>query len=73
MNIERDRVVRFHYDLSDESGNRIESTRTRDPHAILYGHGNVIAGVERALAGHAAGDTIEVTVSPEDAYGSTLR
>ena len=69
MKIERDRVVEFHYDLRSESGDLLESSRDRDPVALLHGHGNVVEGVERALRGRSAGERFEATVSPEQGYG----
>ena len=35
----------------------------------LHGHGNIVAGVERALGGHFAGDSFSTTVSPAEGYG----
>ena len=69
MIVERDRVVRFHYSFTGEDGREIESSRGREPVAVLQGHGNVVRGVDEALAGHAAGDRFQVTVPPEQAYG----
>ena len=69
MIVERDRVVRFHYTLSDEDGTPFDSSHAGDPVAVLHGHGNVIAGVEEALAGRAEGDRFQVTVPPEKGYG----
>ncbi|MGJ3238753.1 MAG: FKBP-type peptidyl-prolyl cis-trans isomerase [Anaerolineae bacterium] len=45
-------------------------TVTED-NAIEYLHGgdNIVPGLERALEGKSAGDTFDVTVAPEDAYG----
>ena len=42
-----------------------------DEQAIEYMHGwdNIVPGLENALAGKKAGDTFDVTVSPEEAYG----
>ena len=51
MKAERDRVVRFHYDLSDAQGERLESSRDGEGIAILLGYRNVIPGVETALSG----------------------
>jgi len=72
MIVERDRVVRFHFTLCDEGGTAIESSRDRDPAAVLHGHRNVIPGVDEALAGRAAGDRFRVTVPPEQGYGPRL-
>jgi FKBP-type peptidyl-prolyl cis-trans isomerase SlyD len=69
MNVERDRVVRFHYELRDESGEALETSRAGDPITMLYGHGGLVPGVESALAGRAAGQRFEVRLAPEDAYG----
>ncbi len=70
MKVERDKVVLFHYRLRDEAGVEIEDSRGRAPLAILFGHGNIIRGLEQALAGRAAGDRFEVVVPPEQGYGA---
>lgn len=69
MNIEKNKVVTFHYSVFDVDGNQIETSQGRDPLVILFGAGNIIPGLERALEGKAAGDRVEVTVEPSDAYG----
>lgn len=69
MQVAKDRVVRFHYTLSDAAGAVMESSQGGQPLAMLWGHGGLIVGVERALEGKAAGDSFEVRVSPEDGYG----
>jgi FKBP-type peptidyl-prolyl cis-trans isomerase SlyD len=37
--------------------------------SILLGAGNIIPGLESAMAGREAGDRFDVTVTPEQAYG----
>ncbi len=69
MKIENNRVVRFHYTVSEPGQAALESSRDREPLAILVGHGNIIPGLEAAMMDKAAGDRFEVTVSPEEAYG----
>lgn len=74
MKIEKDRVVQFHYSVSEAAeaaagGEPMESSRDRDPMAILVGHGNIIPGLEKALDGHEAGDRFTVDVPAADAYG----
>jgi len=69
MNIEDKTVVSFHYTLTDDQGEEIESSRDRDPMVYLHGGGTIIPGLEKAMAGKAGGDTFEVTVEPADAYG----
>jgi FKBP-type peptidyl-prolyl cis-trans isomerase SlyD len=68
MNISKDTVVEMHYTLS-EAGNQIESSIETDPLVYLHGHKGMLEGVEDALAGKAAGDKVDVTLSPAQAYG----
>ena len=42
MQAEKDKVVSFHYQLSEESGAEVESSQGREPMAFLYGHGGII-------------------------------
>jgi len=69
MQAEKDKVVVFHYRLSEESGAEVENSHERAPMAFLFGHGNIIPGLERAMAGHVAGDRFDALVPPADAYG----
>ena len=69
MKIEKNRVVRFHYTVSDASGGELESSQGREPLAYLAGHGGIIPGLESALDGKQAGDKVEATVTPEQGYG----
>jgi len=69
MPIEKNQVVLFHYSVSDEQGNIVESSRDGQPNAYLHGHGGIIQGLEEALEGREAGDTFSVTIPPEKAYG----
>lgn len=47
MKIEKDSVVRFHYTVSELGQEPIESSKERDPLAILIGHGNIIPAWKR--------------------------
>jgi len=69
MPIEKNQVVLFHYSVSDDQSNALENSRGGEPNAYLHGHGGVIRGLEEALEGRDAGDTVSVTVTPEKAYG----
>jgi len=69
MNIENHHVVRLHYSVSEAGGEAIESSRDREPLAVLIGHQAIIPGLEEALLGRAAGERFEVTVAPGKAYG----
>ena len=67
--IEDGKVVRFHYVLSDDQGNELERSADDAPMTYLHGANNIIAGLESALTGKAAGDEFDVTVSPDQGYG----
>ncbi|MCD9033478.1 peptidylprolyl isomerase [Luteimonas sp. Y-2-2-4F] len=69
MKIEKDRVVRFHYTVSEPGQDPVESSKEREPLAILVGHGNIIPGLEKALEGREAGDSFGADVPAADAYG----
>lgn len=67
--IAKDKVVLFQYRLRGEDGQLLETSETGEPVAYLHGHDNIIPGLEKAMAGHAAGDSFSATIPPEDAYG----
>jgi FKBP-type peptidyl-prolyl cis-trans isomerase SlyD len=69
MKIEKDRVVRFHYTVSEVGQEALESSKEREPLAILIGHGNIIPGLEKAMEGHEAGESFGVDVPSAEAYG----
>jgi len=69
MKIEKDRVVRFHYTVSEAGQEPLETSEGREPLAILIGHGNIIPGLEKAMEGREAGEKFEVDVTAAEAYG----
>lgn len=69
LTIDKDRVVRVHYDIRDTAGALVESSRDQEPFAVLHGHGALLPALESALVGHRAGDRVDVTLEPEDAFG----
>ena len=69
MQIEKNKVVTFHYALT-VNGDPVDSSRERgEPLSALAGHGGIIAGLEKALVGHQAGDNFTVSVPPSEGYG----
>lgn len=76
MQITKDKVVTFHYSLKDADGQTMESSNDSDPMAYLHGHGhghgNIIAGLEAAMEGKQANETLSVTLAPKDAYGERV-
>jgi FKBP-type peptidyl-prolyl cis-trans isomerase SlyD len=69
MRIDRDKVVTFHYRVSEAGQPTLEDSSDGEPLVYLHGHGAMIPGVEEALTGRQAGEHVTVTVPPEKAYG----
>lgn len=69
MQISADKVVLIHYTLTNDEGEVIDSSEGHAPLAYIHGMGNIIPGLENALAGKTAGDRLQVTIEPENAYG----
>lgn len=69
MKAGKDKVISLHYTLTVD-GEKVESSLDRDePLWVLLGHGQLIPGLESALEGHEAGDTLQVEVAPAEGYG----
>ncbi len=69
MKIQDNCVVAIHYTLTNDEGDVIDTSEGREPLRYLQGHGNIIPGLEQALLGLVAGDSLKVVVEPEDGYG----
>lgn len=69
MAIELNKVVTFHYRVSDAERGVIEDSHAGEPLVYLHGHGQMIRGVEDALTGKQAGEQCSVTLDPGRAYG----
>jgi len=59
----------MHYTLKNDAGEVVDSSKGQDPMPFIQGRGNIIPGLEKALEGMKVGDTCDVSVKPEDAYG----
>ena len=62
-------VVAFHYTLTNDQGERLDSSEGSEPLQYLHGFSGIIPGLEREMAGRGAGDYFQATIAPEDAYG----
>jgi len=69
MQISPNKVVTIHYTLRNPEGEILDSSTGGEPFSYLHGAGNIIPGLEKALEGKQAGDQVNVTIAPEDAYG----
>jgi len=69
MQITRNSVAAFHYTLTDDQGQVIDSSAGRDPLAYLHGSGQIVPGLEKQMEGRSAGDKFSAEVAPEEGYG----
>lgn len=67
--IDKNVVVGIDYKLTVADGTEVDTTANRGPMEYLHGHQNIIPGLEKELEGHEVGDTLDVTVSPNEGYG----
>ena len=69
MNIDGKCVVSIHYTLTNDKGEKLDSSSDGAPFTYLHGASNIVPGLERALDGKKSGDTVDVVLEPKDAYG----
>lgn len=68
MQIEDKKIVVMNYTLTTDDGEVLDQSDD-GTFAYLHGAQNIISGLESALVGKSAGDTLNVKVAPEDGYG----
>ncbi|CAM5539198.1 FKBP-type peptidyl-prolyl cis-trans isomerase [Rhodanobacter lindaniclasticus] len=69
MQIAPNAVAAFHYTLTDDQSQVIDSSAGRDPLTYLHGSGQIVPGLEKQLEGRSAGDKFTADVAPEEGYG----
>jgi len=62
-------TVSVHYTGTLDNGEQFDSSVGRDPLTFTVGSGQVISGFDDAVRGHAVGESIDVRIPPEEAYG----
>ncbi|AKJ95983.1 MULTISPECIES: peptidylprolyl isomerase [Thioalkalivibrio] len=72
MQVAQNAVVAIHYTLTNDAGEKIDSSEGREPLAYLHGQGQIVPGLEKELEGKAAGDKVQAKVSPEEGYGEKI-
>ena len=70
MQISPNTVVAFHYTLTDDAGQVIDTSDGREPLTYLHGAGHIVPGLEKQMEGRAAGDKFVADVIPEEGYGA---
>ena len=69
MQIAQNTVAAFHYTLTDDEGQVIDSSNGREPLTYLHGKGQIVPGLEKQMEGRQAGDKFNADVVPAEGYG----
>ena len=69
MQITKDSVVSIDYRLHLGDGKIIDESEPGDPLVYLHGYEEIVPGLEKALEGRKAGESLKVEVAPKDGYG----
>ena len=72
MNIAANSVVVFHYTLTNDAGEILDTSREGEPLPYLHGANNIVPGLEEAMAGKSAGDAFKVNVPAHLGYGEYM-
>lgn len=67
--IQQGMVGLFHYTLTNDQGQKLDSSEGGEPLAYLHGGGNIVPGLEKQLEGRTAGESFMAHVPPGEAYG----
>lgn len=70
MQIANNSVVSIQYTLKNSEGTIIDQSAEGSPLTYLHGHRNIIPGLENALLDKSIGDALDVSIEPEQAYGT---
>ena len=62
-------VVSIEYELRNDAGEVLDSSKGAEPLTYIHGIGQIVPGLEAALFGRAAGDSFQVRIPAADAYG----
>lgn len=63
-------TVSIHYTGTLDDGTTFDSSREREPLQFELGSGQIIPGLDNAIEGMEVGETKQVAIAPENAYGS---
>jgi FKBP-type peptidyl-prolyl cis-trans isomerase 2 len=70
MKVEKGKNVKVHYTGTFENGQEFDSSRARNETLnFTVGAGQMIAGFDNAVMGMEVGETKDVTLTPNEAYG----
>ncbi len=63
------KVISFHYTLTDKSGKVIDASKNRGALTFMEGAGQIIPGLEKQLVTLKSGDKKKIQVPAAEAYG----
>ncbi|MBK8452478.1 MAG: peptidylprolyl isomerase [Thiofilum sp.] len=69
MSITQNKVVSMSYVLKNNEGQVLDQADEQQPFMYLHGSQNIIPTLEAALSGKNVGDTLQVSIPAEQAYG----
>lgn len=72
MKIIQDAIVSIDYTLRDDDGKILDQSQEGQPLVYMQGWRNIIPGLENAMLEKSEGDTLKVSIAPEDAYGVVI-
>jgi len=67
--VKNDSRVSLYYQLLLDDGTEVESNHGDEVLSLVMGDGTLTEGMELALLNQSQGDSVEVTLSPEQGYG----
>lgn len=70
MTITQGKTVAITYTLTLENGEVVDSNIDQEPLTYIQGEEQLIFGLEQALEGKKSGETLKVSIQPEDGYGA---
>ncbi len=70
MQVAEKKVVSMQYKLTNDADEVLDQSQAGEPLIYLHGANNIIPGLEKALVGKTTGDSVNVRIVPEEAYGT---
>jgi FKBP-type peptidyl-prolyl cis-trans isomerase SlyD len=69
MQVDKNKVVSIDYTLTNTQGQVLDTSKGAQPLTYLHGVGGIIPGLESALQSKNPGESLKVSVPPDQGYG----
>ena len=69
MQVAPNTVVSIEYRLRNDAGEVLDTSEGAEPLSYIHGTGQIVPGLEAALAGRVAGDSFQIRIPAAEAYG----